>query len=210
MKNTRRIAWELLPSRSRSSKTIHRRVVWLLLPLFISALPAAEREDRRDKMPAYAPRGYLCRHAATPIKVDGNLDEAAWADASWTSDFVDIQGDAKEKPRFRTRAKMLWDDDYLYICAELEEPHVWATLTNHDSVIFQDPDFEVFIDPKCETEPYYEFEMNALNTTWDLRLDKPYMDGGKADNAWEMPGMKTAVQVRGTLNSPADQDRGWT
>ena len=50
--------------------------------------------------------------------------------APWTADFVDIQGGAKPKPRFRTRAKMLWDDDYLYIAAELEEPHVWATLTN--------------------------------------------------------------------------------
>ncbi len=95
------------------------------------------------------------------------------------ADFVDIQGDAKPKPRFRTRAKMLWDDNYLYIAAEIQEPHVWATLTNHDSVIFQDPDFEVFMDPKGETQPYYEFEMNALNTTWDLRLNKPYMDQGK-------------------------------
>ncbi len=65
------------------------------------------------------PQGYLCRHTAAPIVVDGKLDEAAWTDAPWTSDFVDIQGDAKPKPRFRTRAKMLWDDDYLYIAAEL-------------------------------------------------------------------------------------------
>ncbi len=64
---------------------------------------------------------------------------------------MDIQGDAEAEraPRFRTRAKVLWDENYLYIAAELEEPHVWATLTNHDfAVIFHDPDFEVFIDPK--------------------------------------------------------------
>ena len=71
----------------------------------------------------------------------------------WTTDFVDIQGGAKPTPRFRTRAKLLWDDDYLYIAAELEEPHVWATLTQHDSVIFQDPDFEVFIDPAARPTP---------------------------------------------------------
>ena len=171
---------------------------------------ASESDEWREKMEPIIPQGYLCRHTAAPILVDGKLDEAAWTDAPWTSDFVDIQGDAKPKPRFRTRVKMLWDDDYLYIAAELEEPHVWATLTNHDTVIFQDPDFEVFIDPAGNTQPYYEFEMNALNTTWDLRLNKPYMDQGQPDNAWEIPGAKTAVHVNGTLNNPADTDQGWT
>jgi predicted esterase len=161
-------------------------------------------------MEPIVPQGYLCRHATTPILVDGKLDEAAWAEAPWTADFVDIQGSAKPKPRFRTRAKLLWDDEYLYIAAELEEPHVWATLTQHDSVIFQDPDFEVFIDPDGDTHDYYEFEMNALNTGWDLMLDKPYMDQGKANNAWDIPGLKTAVHVNGTLNHPADTDQGWT
>ena len=54
-------------------------------------------------------------------------------------------------PRFRTRVKMLWDDKYLYIAAELEEPNVTGTLTKHDSVIFKDNDFEVFIKPLPET-----------------------------------------------------------
>ncbi len=105
---------------------------------------------------------------------------------------------------------MLWDDQYLYIAAELQEPHVWATLTAHDSVIFHDNDFEVFIDPNGDTLNYYEFEINALNTSWDLLLDKPYRFGGKADNSWNIPGLKTAVAINGTLNNPADIDKGWT
>ena len=161
-------------------------------------------------MAPIVPQSYLCRHTAAPILVDGKLDDAAWAEAPWTADFVDIQGGAKPKPRFRTRAKLLWDDEYLYLAAELEEPHVWATLTRHDSVIFQDPDFEVFIDPDGDTHAYSEFEMNALNTSWDLLLDKPYMDQGKPNNAWDIPGLKTAVHVNGTLNNPADTDQGWT
>lgn len=180
------------------------------LVLVPTMLFASDRTDWQERMQSLTPRTYLCRRAATPIVIDGKLDDAAWAEAPWTEDFVDIQSAAKEKPRLRTRAKLLWDDNFLYVAAELEEPHVWATLTNHDSVIFRDPDFEVFIDPKGETEPYYEFEMNALNTTWDLLLDKPYMDGGKPHNEWEIPGVKTAVNVRGTINNPSDTDQGWT
>ena len=156
------------------------------------------------------PRHYVCCRASGPITVDGRIDEAAWNAVPWTEDFVDIEGDRKPAPRFRTRAKMLWDDQYFYIAAELEEPHVWGTLTEHDSVIFHDNDFELFIDPDGDNLNYAEFEMNALNTGWDLLLDKPYKDGGKADNSWEIPGLKTAVHVDGTLNDPRDVDRGWS
>lgn len=173
-------------------------------------LLATDQSDWQTKMRPITPKGYLCRRAAAPIAVDGNLDDASWSHAPWTDDFVDIQGHGHPVPRFRTRAKMLWDDDYLYVAAELEEPHVWGTLTEHDSVIFRDPDFEVFIDPMGHTQPYYEFEMNALNTGWDLMLDKPYMDEGKAHNEWDIPGLKTAVRVRGTINDARDTDQGWT
>jgi hypothetical protein len=171
---------------------------------------ATQRDEWRNQMMPLVPRGYLCQHTDRPIHVDGELDDPGWAAAPWTADFGDIQGPGKPAPAFRTRVKLLWDEDYLYIGAELSEPHVWATLTNHDSVIFQDPDFEVFIDPDGDTHQYYEFEMNAVNTTWDLFLDKPYQDEGKAHNEWEIPGLETAVHVHGTLNDPRDLDVGWT
>jgi len=156
------------------------------------------------------PRGYLCYRARGPVTIDGKLDDPAWQAAPWTEDFVDIEGDRRPRPRFKTRAKMLWDDKYFYISAQLEEPHVWGTLTKHDSVIFHDNDFEVFIDPDGDNHNYAELEINALNTTWDLLLKKPYRDGGPALNEWEMPGLKTAVHVDGTLNDPGDTDRGWS
>ena len=99
---------------------------------------------------------------------------------------------------------MLWDDDYFYIGAEMEEPDVWATLTERDSVIFRDNDFEVFIDPDGDTHAYYELEVNALNTLWDLMLIKPYRDGGPAINGWDIAGLQSAVDVRGTINRPGE------
>lgn len=182
---------------------------------FTASAPAADTPRLpawRERMAPLVPLTYLARHTgtATPLTIDGRLDDPAWAAAPWTADFVDIEGSLKPKPRFRTRAKILWDDTYLYIAAELTEPHLWAKLTQHDAVIFQDPDFEVFLDPDGDTHAYYEFELNALNTGWDLFLPKPYMDGAKADNAWAIPGLKSAVHLRGTLNDPSDTDTGWT
>ncbi len=156
------------------------------------------------------PPGYVCYRATEPIVIDGKLDDEAWAAAPWCDSFVDIMGSTKPKPRFKTRMKMLWDDENLYIAAELEEPHVWATLTKHDSMIFQDNAFEVFINPDGNNHNYAELELNALNTTWDLFLTKPYRDRGKALSAWEILGLKTAVHIDGTINDPSDKDRGWT
>ena len=170
------------------------KLLWLVSCIALSAQPAQ----------------YECHRAAPAVKIDGHLDDAAWTKAAWTDFFVDIHGVDHPKPRFRTRAKMLWDDDYLYIAAELEEPDVWATLTAHDSVIFRDNDFEVFLNPTGDTLKYFEFEINALNTGWDLFLPKPYNKGGSADNSWEMPGYKSAVAIDGTLNDPHDRDKGWS
>ncbi len=181
---------------------------WILLVAQYCALGAFSNEWVRMK--PVVPQGYVCQRAAHPLKIDGRLDEADWQRAPWTSDFVDIEGAAKPKPRFRTRAKMLWDDTYFYVAAELEEPHVWATLTNHDAIIFQDPDFEIFIDPNGDNHEYYEIELNAFNTEWDLRLRKPYKDGGPALNEWEIPGFLSAVHVNGTINDARDRDQGWT
>src|SRR6185503_14901430 len=95
------------------------------------------------------------------LTIDGKLNETGWARAAWTDDFVDIEGNIKPLPRFRTRAKMLWDDSYFYVAAEIEESHVWAAITKHDSVIFHDNDFELFIDPDGDNHYYAEFEINA-------------------------------------------------
>jgi thiamine biosynthesis lipoprotein ApbE len=158
----------------------------------------------------FAPRHYIALHAPSPITIDGKLDDPAWNVAPWTDAFVDIEGDRRPQPRFRTRAKMLWDDKWFYVAAEMEEPDVSGRLTKRDSVIFADNDFEVFIDPDGDTHAYYELEVNALGTPWDLMLIKPYRDGGPAINAWDIAGLQARVDVKGTLNRPGDRDEGWT
>ncbi|MDH3570801.1 MAG: carbohydrate-binding family 9-like protein [Gemmatimonadota bacterium] len=182
------------------------------LPLLITTLitllgVGGPDDDKSAKLPA---RSYICYRARAPLAVDGRLDEASWRRAVWSEPFVDILGDSAPPPPLRTRVKLLWDDEYLYIGAELEEPHLWATLTERDAVIYQDDDFEVFIDPDGDTYNYYEIEINALGTVWDLFLVKPYRDGGPAITAWDIAGLHSAVALDGTINDPSDRDSGWT
>jgi hypothetical protein len=142
--------------------------------------------------------------------LDGRLDKAFWRDAPWTEDFRDIEGEGKPAPRFQTRAKVLWDEGALYIGAELRGTEIWGHLTQRDSVIFQDNDFEIFIDPDSDTHVYVELEMNVLNTVWDLLLTKPYRDGGRPLNSFDLKGLETAVAVEGEINNPRADNRRWT
>jgi hypothetical protein len=161
-------------------------------------------------VPSAMPKVYVCPRVTTAPTLDGRIDDGAWQACRWTDDFVDIEGPRRPAPRFRTRAKMAWDDAHLYVAAELEEPHVVGALTERNSVIYNENDFEIFIDPDGDNHDYYEFEVNALGTIWELALPKPYKDGGKPNVAANIAGVRSAVQVRGTINDPSDTDRGWT
>lgn len=157
----------------------------------------------------FKPETYIVYKVEVPIEIDGLIDKDAWKNVKWTRSFGDIRGSQAPKPKYNTRAKMLWDDQYFYIAAELEEPHVWATKTEHDAVIFMDNNFEVFIDPNGDTHHYYELEVNAFGTFWDLMLTKPYRNGGRAIDAWDIKGLKVGINIRGTINDPTDIDEGW-
>lgn len=156
------------------------------------------------------PRHYVVPFTRRPPVMDGRLHDPAWAAAPWTDDFVDIEGDVRPAPRLRTRVRMLWDSTALYVAAELVEPDLWATITERDAVIFRDNDFEVFLDPDGDARTYFELEINARNTAWDLFLPIAYRDGGHARNEWNISGLRSAVHLNGTLNRPGDRDRGWT
>jgi hypothetical protein len=161
-------------------------------------------------VPAAAQKHYVCSYASRPPAIDGVGDEAVWQQAPWTDDFADIEGDLRPAPALRTRTKMLWDSVNLYIYAEMEEPDLWATLRQHDTIVYHDNDFEVFIDPDGDTENYFELEFNAFNTEMDLFMPKPYRNGGKALLSWDVKGLRSAVKVTGTMNRPGDRDMGWS
>ena len=182
------------------------RLLGISFCVLIASISEAQQHDAFQ----FNPEIYTCQQASAPISIDGLLSEEEWGKAPWTSPFVDIEGSIKPNPYYQTRAKMLWDDQFFYIAAELEEEHLWATYDQRDMVIFHENDFEVFIDPSGDTHNYYELEINALGTIWDLLLTKPYRDNGKAIDAWDINGLKSAVKLYGTLNEPKDKDKKWT
>ena len=188
----------------------HQTVKVALISALAMTTPSRGELTPLEHLLETRPRQYAACRASGEILIDGRLDEPSWQRAPWTDEFVDIEADdAAEPPHLATRAKIIWDKEFLYIAADLEEPNLWATLRKRDDFVYHDNDFEVFIDPDGDTHMYYEFEINVFGTAWDLFLVKPDRDGGPYVSSWDISGMEAAVEVWGTVNDPADEDEGW-
>lgn len=178
---------------------------------------------------------YTCFRTDTPLLIDGRLDEPAWEQAPWSAPFVKM--DTGAPVELDSRVALLWDDDYLYAGFRLEDHEIWGTMTAYHAHVYRhDSDAEIFIEGEGV---YYELGVNAINTIYEVfwswiepiaarrdyatlhhffstehflyfvpRRGEPL--GRFGELTWELPGLKHAVQVDGTLNCPQIRDRGWT
>jgi formylglycine-generating enzyme required for sulfatase activity len=166
----------------------------------------------------FRPAQYVVHRTVDEISIDGEIGEKSWAHADWTDTFGHIFLSAYRRPFLATRAKLLWDDRYLYAAAELEETNLVGHVTTRDEEIYRDNDIELFIDVDGDAQDYIELEFNCLGTIWDMFLPKEYNRGGLPHShprvatspPWDLAGMLVAVRMDGSLNYPLDTDRGWT
>ena len=157
------------------------------------------------------PTTFECRWADGPITIDGTADEPAWKTAQAVDWFhLPWLGDQARLARTRTTAKLLWDREYLYFFAEMEDTDLFADVTEHDGDTWTNDVFELFFRPAKDKPGYYEFQVNAAGTKFDCFFPKR----GAADFATlKKTGtfhLDAKVKLRGTLNKRDDADQGWS
>ncbi|HXI00381.1 MAG TPA: carbohydrate-binding family 9-like protein [Sphingobacteriaceae bacterium] len=181
----------------------------LFILVFLSGKVEAQKNDADLAPLLIRPRQYAIIKTSEVINIDGKGSEQAWSKAQWSDAFVEIQGKRDSIDPYSTRYKMLWDKDFLYVYTEFREEHIWAKLKDHDQSIFHNNCLEIFIDPDGDSHNYIEFQINAFEAVWDLFMTKPYRNGGMPLSAWDIKGLKKAVNINGTLNDPSDKDKSW-
>jgi Carbohydrate family 9 binding domain-like len=149
---------------------------------------------------------YRVNHVDTPITIDGRLDDPAWSKAEVIELLDCVTGG---KPKYRTEARLLYDDRKLYVGFHSEDPEIWGTMTGHDDEIFNEEVVEIFIDPTGDLCCYYELEVSPLNVSFDaLILNDAVLRGnsGRGDRfqgftQWNPEGFEHAVFVKGELGA---------
>ena len=150
---------------------------------------------------------YTCWKTPQPVAIDGSADEAAWQQAAAVSLWDVRYIDDPQPHTYPTEARMLWDEENLYIFFLATDPDVWSTLPDRDDPLWDEEVVEIFFDPMGEALDYAEIEVNSRNTIVDLLVTRT--PKRKSFFEWS-PQLECAVQVGGTLNDPGDEDQYWS
>src|SRR4029453_7667764 len=180
---------------------------WMMVGVGLFLAAASCRAD--DGAPV--PKEFECRWAMAPIEIDGKASEPAWQAAQAIDRFYLPWLEENARPaKTATRARLLWDREYLYFFADLDDGDLFAPLTEHDGKLWDNDVFELFFKPDDGSTGYYEFQVNAAGAVLDMFIaerGKKTFEDMRADGPFHL---KAAVVRRGTLDNRADKDEGWS
>ncbi len=122
------------------------------LAMLAAAISAAQTFPRYD-----------VHRAPSPVVIDGKLDEPAWQKAGIAGDFhFNWWTSGAKEP---TEARLLWDDDNLYVGYYCHDKHISAKVTQRHGPVSLDDCVEIFLMPNPDKpRNYYGFEMNVIGT----------------------------------------------
>lgn len=172
-------------------------------PALMAAAPAlAQAQAQRTDLPPLPT--YEVHRTATPPLIDGKVDDAAWQAAKpvtfifpWPNQTGAMQ---------KTTARLTWDNDNLYVAYECEDSDITAVRTQRDDPTYLDDAVEIFIGPATVKNLYLGFEMNARAALYDYLYPFPQ----RFIKNYNLPGVRIAVSLNGTLNNSTDKDTGWS
>jgi len=132
-------------------------------------------------------------HAATrigpsPIRLDGDLSDAAWRDAGVITDFVQRQPAEGAPPTLRTEARVLYDDVAIYVgvrAFDTDPDRILAFLTRRDNESASDW-IRVLIDSYHDRRTAFEFMVNPVGVKRDMYYFNDTNNDGSWDAVWDV------------------------
>lgn len=123
------------------------------------------------------------KRATSAIKIDGVMDEQAWADAEMGSDFYMILPMDTSYANLRTTVRMAYDDKNIYLLVENYIPAKGYMVESlrRDFAFLKNDNFLMFMDPFDDQTNGFAFGANAAGAQWDGLM----YDGGKVDLSWD-------------------------
>jgi len=147
---------------------------------------------------------YEIRRIDDPVVVDGQLHEFSWKNCKPMRGFR--LPDGQLTPVAKTTAKMLWDDDHLYVSVHCEDQDLFATKAEKDADLWEEDVIELFLAVPNKPKYFVEFEVTPKGTMMDIFNLRPFH--GVVN--WDCRGWKAAVFTEGTLDDRTDEDQSWT
>ena len=155
-------------------------------------------------------QSFECRWADDTITIDGKADEKNWQNSQLIDNFYLPWLQDKARPaKTATKARLLWDREYLYFFADMEDGDLYANIAEQDGRLWENDVFELFFKPADDKPGYYELQVNPAGAVLDMFI--PRRGSGEypryhKDSPFHI---EAKVALDGTLNKWSDNDNGW-
>src|ERR1051325_3326852 len=98
--------------------------------------PGPLRDSARQEKEKAPPTAFECRFTDTPIKINGKGTDPAWKHAQTIDNFyLPWLGEKARPSKTKTKAKLLWDREYLYFFADMEDADLYANIKEHNGTL---------------------------------------------------------------------------
>ena len=161
---------------------------------------SAQTPATKAATPVVARRQLAATRTATPIKLDGLLDDAAWGSAPVASQFTQFRPHPGPTERLPTEVRVLYDDAAMYVGAKMLEASpdsIKRELTQRDNIGNTDF-FAFFLDPYRDHLNGYGFFVLSTGVQADMR----YSPANGEDAAWNA--------VWDSRVAPLPDGKGWS
>src|SRR5215217_7274744 len=177
----------------------------LALPAALAVLACVRSASAQTWQPAAAPAvapaapSLRAARVQGEMRIDGQLDEAAWQQAQPATDFTQSYPHAGAAPTERTEVRVLYDDEAVYVGVRMLDEHadsIAAPLARRDATGLYSDFVHVIIDSRHDHRSGFRFTVNPRG----VQRDVYHFDDQNEDGSWD------AVWTVGTAVDSA----GWT
>jgi hypothetical protein len=141
-----------------------------------------------DAQPAATTKALHAHRIASPVKVDGVLDEDAWHAAEAASDFMQQDPRVGEPVSETTDVRVLVDNEAIYfgiVCHDSDPHGVIARELRRDNPFVDDDHVEILLDTFHDHRNAFHFAINPLGTQYDaLITDEGHDINGEWNERW--------------------------
>jgi hypothetical protein len=150
---------------------------------------------------------YVVHRAGEPVAINAKWDKPVWRDVP-ALELTQYMG---ERPEHfpKTQAKLLYDDDALYVIFRVADQYVRATAKKHQDMVCQDSCVEFFFTPGVDvSKGYFNLEMNCGGTMWFRFQVIPRKDSVKVSPA-VVKGMDVATTLPKIVDPEIAEPTTW-
>jgi len=157
------------------------------------------------------PKVMKAHYTATPVKVDGRLDEDIWKTAqAYALEFDNETLKTYKYPMMEPgEVRLAWDDKYFYVAVKFHDSDIVAQGEADQIAHYTKGDtVELFLKPEGRTWYWelYATPHNKKSTIWYPARGRLGLQGPEKYTC----GLRVAAQIKGTLNNWTDRDNYWT